>query len=119
MKCPDKMAPDIHSATWGRQDGATCPPEDDSMDCSIDVTSIVAEKCSMKKCAFIPNKRTLGEPCPGSGKLIIKVDYDCRPIPPTTTPGATTPTQPPTTTTPVTSAPTGKHSFRKYDLFLA
>ena len=80
LRCPDKKAPEIHSAIWGRQDGAACPPESDAMSCSSDVTDIVNGKCTEKKCAFKPNKRSLDTPCDGNGTLIIKVDYSCRPI---------------------------------------
>ena len=78
LRCSDKTAPEIESATWGLQDGAVCPtPTQDAMSCSDDVTEIVKGKCNAKKCVFRPNKNTLIKPCDGTGTPIIKIEYKC------------------------------------------
>ena len=94
LKCSDKTAPEIESATWGRQEEAECPiPTKDEMSCSDDVTEIVKGKCNAKKCAFRPNKKSLGKACAGTGKPVIKIEYKCQSTVDTTeAPTTTTPT---------------------------
>ena len=83
LQCSDKTAPEIKSATWGRQDEAECPhPIKDDMSCSDDVTDKVKNLCNEKKCAFRANKRKLGDPCEGDGTPIIKIEYECPTEPP-------------------------------------
>ena len=89
LQCDDKTAPEIESATWGRQVGAVCPePNRDDMRCPTDVTEDVKSLCNEKKCAFKPNKRKFGEPCDDDdddSTLIIKIEYKCPNQPPTPT----------------------------------